>query len=90
MFSDHFGVYSPIIAEVENAPHPAPIFELAFDFPYTVAGNVDCGPQTISIVNQVLPVGVLSDFITISKVGFDWTLNISPTNPLQGPATYTL
>ena len=82
VFSDHIGVTSPIVAEVEEAPHPTPIYEIAPDFPYDLEGLYDCGPQSISIVDHVLPVGTLSDFISISKVGDVWTLDVSPTNPL--------
>lgn len=44
VFSEHAGVSSPIVAEVEDAPHPSPIFEIAPDFPYDLQGTFDCGP----------------------------------------------
>ena len=51
-FADNGGVTTPILAVIRPDPHPDPILESVADFPYTYNGNaVDCGPQTISIVD---------------------------------------
>ena len=51
IFNEHAGVTSPIVAEVEDPPHPSPVYEISPDFPYDLQGLFDCGPQTISIVD---------------------------------------
>ena len=38
----------------------------------------------------MLPEGVLADFISISKIGDDWTLTFAPINPAQANKNYNI
>ena len=82
---------SPIVAVVREIPHPAPTDMTVSNFVTDKDGLVyDCGPQKIFIVDQTLGTGVLSDFISISKLANQWTLTIAATNFAQASQTYTL
>jgi len=74
------------------APHPYPITEPVNDFPYLLpdGSSVDCSTQTISIVDKVLPEGIIADFIKIEKIGDEWQLVIAPINIDQTSKSYTL
>ena len=81
VFSDNGGVSgSPLENIAYSAPHPAPMTQAVTDFPYDISGTVDCGAQTISIVNSVVSPGAISDFISIALSVGVWTLTIEPTN----------